>query len=86
MGSEVSIIVFGFMTSPSPGFCGCCLGPGSWENGLSSSLQGRAANQKLNQHPDSEATGHSKVPELSLSSRFPGMHGPRDVDMVTQIY
>lgn len=86
MGSEVSIIAFGFMTSPSPGFCGCCLGPGSWENGLSSSLQGRAANQKLNQHPDSEATGHSKVPELSLSSRFAGMHWPRDIDMVTQIY
>lgn len=67
MGSAVSIIVFGFMTSPSPGFCGCCLGPDSWENGLSSSLQGRAAEQKLTQHPDREATGHPEVPGLSAA-------------------
>lgn len=68
MGSEVSIIAFGFMTSPSPGFCSCCLGPGSLENGLSSSLQGRAAKQKINQHPDCVATGHPEVPGLSMSS------------------
>lgn len=63
MGSAVSVIVFGFMTSPSPGFCGCCLGPDSWENGL----QGRAAEQKLTQHADSEATGYSEVPRLSAA-------------------
>lgn len=35
MGSEASIIAFGFMTSPSAGSRGCCLGSGSWEKGLS---------------------------------------------------
>lgn len=69
MGSAVSIIVFGFMTSPSSGFCGCCLGPDSWENGL----LGGAAEQKLSQHPDTEATGASVVPRLSAAGLLAGI-------------
>lgn len=58
--SEASIIVFGFMTCPSPGFCGCCL---SWllAKGAEQLPARRSSKPEMKPAP-SEAMGHPEVP------------------------